>query len=138
MSNQLRACELRPKRLKIIWNWQAAAGPLVRVFPSTSFELKGDLSAIIAGRSVFAASSTGPSPLDFSAKVQKCLSDDDAGSFFLCGCLDYEFEIHTYDKDVLEMVKAVLDTTRNYPGFIQKLLEENTDQLLKKLGFSSE
>jgi len=128
----------RPKRLKILWNWPATYGSLVGVFPNTSFERKDRIRAIIAGRSVFASPKISLSPLDFSAKVQKALADDDAGGFFICGCLDYECELQAKVEDVLNEISEILNSTGSYPEYVQRVLQEQADELLRRLGFGGE
>ena len=134
--SEFASTHFRPKRLKILWNWNVEQKELVQVFPSSSFDRRDDRTAIITGRSVFAGPSS-VSPLDLPIEVQKALLNDDAGIFSLCGCLDYELELRFKEKSVLDQTKEALDATSNYPGFVQRMLEEHANQILKRLGFNT-
>ena len=81
------ASTFKPKRLKIIWNWEKRKeAPLVRVLPGKTVLRTSDVAANIVGRSLFAS----PATMKLSEAedaIQKALVNESCGDFFLCGVL---------------------------------------------------
>lgn len=134
MEYDLRNIKFKPRRLKILWNWEVPIDSLVSVLPNTVLERKSDVAASIEGRCFFAS----PQVVDISSlveTVEKALIEDVAGSFFLCGFMDYVLSFDVTTKLVLDDIKRIIEVSGNNPSFLQNVIESRLNLLMKALGF---